>query len=96
MVQREATDKDRGFMMNINILQLKDAHFKSKLHWWSCWVDAAVFNYEYTPFLLQMKISRINKKAFNAICITGKHVYRQATCKEIGDLVSMERGADGK
>jgi len=76
--------------MKIDILQVENAKFK-KWHWWSYWYDVAVFDFESTPFLLQMRIDRMNRKKFNAIRITGTFVYRQAKCTEIGDLIPMQK-----
>lgn len=77
-------------MMNVDVIQVKDAEFK-RFSWWSDWVDVAVFDCNSTPFLLQMSVNRFNKKRFNAIRMTGSIAYRQSTCYEIGDLVQMER-----
>lgn len=75
--------------MNVNVLQIEEAKFK-RYWWWSNWVDIAVFDFESTPFLLQMKVSRTNKKRFNATRMTGAFIYRQSTCQEIGDLTQMD------
>ena len=74
--------------MKVNVLQVEDAKFK-KWAWWSNWVDVAVFDYSYTPFLLQMRVNRFNKKEFNAMRMTGKYIYRQSSAREIGDLTQM-------
>jgi hypothetical protein len=77
--------------MKVDVLQVKDAEFKHKFCFWSNWVDVAVFDYESTPYLLQMRVNRFNKKMFNAMRITGKYMYRQATCSQIGDLTQMKK-----
>lgn len=74
--------------MKVDVLTIDDVTFKW-WQWWSNWVDVAVFDYFSTPFLLQMRVSRTNEKMFNAKRITGKYIYRQSTCLEIGDLVQM-------
>lgn len=75
-------------MSKVDVFTVDDVEFK-RFRWWSNWVDVAVFSYDATPYLLQMKISRSNKKQFNAIRITGTYVYRQATTEQIGDLTPM-------
>lgn len=77
--------------MKVDVLQLENAKFKSKFSWWSLWVDVAVFDYNCTPYLLQMRVSRLNRKNFNSIRITGTYVYRQSTSLSIGDLTSMSK-----
>lgn len=77
--------------MKINVLTIDDVRFGA-LRWWSAWIDVCVFDYNCTPYLLQMRISRTNKKAFRCVRITGSIVYRQATCGAIGDLTQMPRG----
>jgi hypothetical protein len=74
--------------MKVDVITVDQATFK-RWKWWSNWVDVAVFDYNCAPYLLQMRVSRLNKKDFNAMRITGSFVYRQATCREIGDLVQM-------
>lgn len=77
--------------MKVNVIQLQDATFR-KWRWWSNWIDVAVFDYEYRPYLLQMRVSRANGKQFNAICMAG-FIYRQASSSTIGDLTQMKTGA---
>jgi hypothetical protein len=76
--------------MKVNVLQVEDAKFK-KFCWWSNWIDVAVYDYSSTPYLLQMKVNRFNKKSFKSTRMAGSIVYRQTTCREIGDLTSMSR-----
>ncbi len=73
--------------MKIDVIQAKDAKFK-RFSYWSDWIDIAVFQYDYTPFLLQMRVNRFNKKKFKSIRISGL-VYRQFTPSDIGDLTQM-------
>ena len=75
--------------MKVDVVQAADAHFK-KWRWWSNWIDVAVFDYNSTPFLLQMSVSRTNSKRFNAIRMSGGIMYRQVTSREIGNLTQME------
>jgi len=75
--------------MKVDVLQVEQAKFHSKWHFWSNWVDVAVYDYNSTPFLLQMSVSRFNRKRFRSYRITGRLWYRQARCSEIGDLTAM-------
>ena len=72
--------------MKINVLQVEDAVFPS-FNYWSNWVDICVYDYEFTPFLLQMSINRFNKKKFRSVRMTGTFARRQASCATIGDLM---------
>ena len=74
-------------ILKVNVLQIDNAIFK-KWSWWSNWIDVAVFDYRSTPFLLQMRVDRFNRKSFNAIRMTG--TFAQSTCREIGDLTPMQ------
>jgi hypothetical protein len=74
--------------MKVDVLTIADVKFKW-WQWWSNWIDVAIFDYSCTPFLLQMRISRTNQKMFNTQRITGKYIYRQSSCHEIGDLTQM-------
>ena len=76
--------------MKVNVLQVDDVSFRSRWSFWSKWVDVAVYDYGYTPYLLQMRVNRINRKKFKSTRITGL-VYRQATAAQIGDLTQMHR-----
>jgi len=75
--------------MKVKVLQVKNAKFKYRFSWKSYWVDVAIFDYNCTPFLLQMRVNRLNGKSFKSTRITGKK-YLQSTCREIGDLTPME------
>jgi hypothetical protein len=75
--------------MKVEVLQVEQAKF-SKYRWWSNWVDIAVYDYECTPFLLQMSVNKFNKKRFRSVRMTGTFKYRQASCSAIGDLLPMK------
>ena len=75
--------------MKVDVLTVADVEF-GRLQWWSNWIDVAVFDYNCRPFLLQMRINRINGKQFKAICITGPW-YKQATACAISDLTQMTK-----
>lgn len=78
--------------MKVNVLQVQDATFR-RFRRWSMWVDVAVYDYECTPYLLQMQVNRSNKKRFRSVRITGSIIYRQANSQVIGDLTAMSREA---
>lgn len=75
--------------MKVDVIQVDEASF-CRFSWWSKWIDVAVYDFNCTPFLIQMKVSRFNKKKFRSERITGR-VYRQASCSQIGDLTQMKR-----
>jgi hypothetical protein len=76
--------------MKVDVIQINEAHFKSRWNWWSNWIDVAVFDYQSRPWLIQMRVSRTNEKSFKSLPITGRF-YRQATCGSVGDLTQMRR-----
>ena len=75
--------------MKVNVLQVEQAKFHGFLHFWSNWVDVAVYDYASRPYLLQMSVNRFNRKRFRSTRMTGQFMYRQSTCREIGDLMPM-------
>jgi hypothetical protein len=79
-----------GDEMKVNVLQMTEVKFK-RWRWWSDWIDIAVFNYNVVPWLVQMKISRTNRKAFRVTSMIGLNTIRSATCSDIGDLTQMEK-----
>lgn len=74
--------------MKVNIFQITDASFV-KFSWWSNWIDVSVFDFSFEPYLVQMSVSRRNKKKFRCINITGNRCH-QTRVSEIGDLTQME------
>ena len=77
----------------INVTTCDDVEF-GKFRWWSNWIDVAVYNFECTPFLLQMSVSRTNSKKFKSTRMTGSIVYRQASTCTIGDLTQLRKVND--
>jgi hypothetical protein len=75
--------------VKVDVLQVQDAKFNSGFSWWSDWVDVCIYDFESTPFLLQMSVSRTNKKKFRNARISGTFAYRQVRSSAIGDLVQM-------
>ncbi len=77
--------------MKVDVIQVEQAKFQHRFRWWSNWIDVALFDYNSTPFLLQMSVSRTNGKRFNCKRITGSIAYRQCDAAQIGDLTPMRR-----
>ena len=74
--------------MKVNILTDVDIDIK-RFHWWSKWIDVAIYDYSCEPFLIQMKVSKSNKKKFRSVKINGFR-YRQVNSAVIGDLTQMQ------
>ncbi len=74
--------------MKVNVITVEDVKI-GRWSWFSKWIDVAVFDYEYRPFLLQMRISRTNAKSFRTVSMTGL-LSRQVYVKDIGDLTQMK------
>lgn len=75
--------------MKVDVLTVADVSIK-RWHWWSNWIDIAVFDYQSRPYLIQMRVSRTNAKQFQSISMVGPW-YKQATTREIGDLTQMKK-----
>jgi len=81
-----ALNKER-VNMKVDVIQVEDVKFRALLSWWSNWIDISVFNHGTEPYLIQMSVSRTNKKKFRSVKISGKpYQLRQVTCQEVGDL----------
>ncbi len=74
--------------MKVNVIQAKELTF-TRWQLWSDWIDVCVFECGYDVFLLQMKVSRRNKKKFRTVDIAN----RSCTASEVGDLTQMTREA---
>jgi hypothetical protein len=74
--------------MKVNVITVEDVKI-GRWSWFSKWIDVAVFDYQYRPFLLQMRISRANAKSFRVVSMTGWFC-REACAKDIGDLTQMK------
>lgn len=78
----------------LDIVQAKEIEFRPYF-WWSDWIDVLVFDQENSPFLLQMKVSRFNKKKFKTISIMGAaHLltnYKRLNHKDIESLSPLTR-----
>ncbi len=78
--------------MKVDVLQVKDVGI-SRWRWWSNWIDIAIYDYECRPWLMQMRVSRTNRKQFKSVCISGKS-YKQVQLLMVGDLTQMSREAE--
>ena len=74
-------------MKQVSVLTIEDVEIK-RWRWYSNWIDIAVFDYQSRPWLVQMRVSRMNGKQFRSISITGIW-YKQTTAAQIGDLVQL-------
>lgn len=72
--------------MKVDVLQVEQATFHSRFHFWSNWVDVAVYDYV-KCYLLQMSVSRFNKKKFRSVTIPNHDV----KSGQIGDLTNMSQ-----
>lgn len=61
--------------MKIDVLTVNDVDF-GQFRLWSNWVDVAVFDYFGSGYLLQMKVSRWNRKRFH--CVPLKSFFAEA------------------
>lgn len=75
--------------MKVDVITVSDVAFRP-WRWWSNWVDIAVFDFDYCPWLIQMRVGRNNVKRFRSVRLTG-FWYRQATIREVGSLVQMKK-----
>lgn len=60
--------------MKVNVLTDLDVTFK-KYFWWSKWVDIAVFDANKNAYLIQMSVSRLNKKKFRSVSISSDSLF---------------------
>lgn len=76
--------------MKVDVAEVSQAVFR-RLSWWSNWIDIAIFNHSTEPYLIQMSVSRRNKKKFRSVKISGKAwQLRQVTAQSIGSLTQMK------
>ena len=59
--------------MKVDVLTINECRLKW-WQWWSNWIDIAVFDYSFQPYLLQMRVSRSNAKKFRLVCCVGWRV----------------------
>ncbi|AGG58091.1 hypothetical protein VPAG_00055 [Vibrio phage douglas 12A4] len=77
--------------MKVNVLTDIDVTFKKYL-WWSKWVDIAVYEYNHTAYLIQMSVSRMNKKKFRSVSIANDRLFstRNVKIAAVGDLTQSK------
>ena len=75
--------------MKVEVLTVKDVEIK-KWHWWSNWIDIAVFQHGYSGYLLQMRIGRSNVKKFRVARMAGMDA--ECCMHDAGDLTHMKKG----
>lgn len=76
-------------MAKVRVFSADQAKFLP-YRWWSCWIDVAVYTHDKNVYLLQMSISKTNRKRFVSTNITGNRNYWPSGVDAIGDLVQME------
>ena len=77
--------------MSIKILQIEDAQF-GRWAWWSNWIDFAAIDHEGEPYLVQMSMSRRNKKRFRCVKASGNRWnFRMASWEELMRYHSSEK-----
>lgn len=76
-------------MSKVNVITVEQAAFP-RFAWWSNWIDIAVFNFGGEGYLLQMHVSRRNKKQFRAAPFQSRISAVYATTDQAGDLTQME------
>ena len=81
--------------MKVDVIEVSQAVF-GRFSWWSNWIDVAVFNHSTEPYLIQMSVSRKNKKKFRSVKISGKQwQLRQVDVFNVGDLNQMTGKENG-
>ena len=81
--------------MKVDVIEVSKAVF-GRFSWWSNWIDVAVFNHGTEPYLIQMQVSRKNKKRFRSVKISGKQwQLRQVRADQVGDLTQMKGLGNG-
>lgn len=78
--------------MKVDVIQIEQATFK-KFAWWSNWIDISIIDAEHNCYLLQMKLSRTNKKKFKLIGISkpmAPFSFIWFGTNQVGDLTQMK------
>lgn len=76
--------------MKVPVLEVDDITF-GRYSWWSSWFDIAVFDYAHNGYLLQMQVSRRNKKRFRCVGFKGLVGVAQPTTHQVVDLLPMSK-----
>jgi len=76
-------------MPKVTVMSADQAKFRP-FRWWSNWVDVAVYTHDRKMYLLQMSISKTNRKRFVSTDVTGNNNYYPRSIMDVGDLIQME------
>jgi hypothetical protein len=71
--------------MKVNVLQNTDIQF-DRFRWWSSWIDICIYDHGCDCWLVQMRISRRNRKQFKVTRIA-----KYTNSFEVSDLTQMTR-----
>jgi len=74
--------------MKVEVLTKDDVPIR-KYRWWSDWIDISIFDSGYTGYLLQMQISRTNKKKFKCVKMSSFIGLITPETNQVGELTSM-------
>ena len=81
--------------MKVDVIEVSQAVF-GRFSWWSNWVDVAVFGYGGDSYLIQMKVSRKNKKKFRNTKLSGRfYQLAEVSLKDVGNLTQMKEPENG-
>ena len=76
--------------MKVDVVQVKDAEFRYKWSYWSMWIDVCVYKFGYDGYLLQMSVSRTNRKKFRSAPYSASP-FKSVDAGHVGDLTQMKR-----
>lgn len=80
--------------MKVNVLQPDQATFR-RWHLWSNWIDIAIFDFASGSWLVQMSMTRSNRKRFRCVSTTGVS-FADTRTGIIGDLMPMCKALEGE
>lgn len=78
--------------MKVEVLTDKEAEF-GRFCWWSKWIDVAIYSFGSEPWLIQMSVSRRNRKKFRSVAIVGSR-YCDCDVESVGDLTQMSKAVE--
>lgn len=79
--------------MKVNTTNIEGATFK-RFRYWSDWIDISIFTYAGNAYLIQMSVSRSNKKRFRSVSVTGRFTHIIVNHQGVGDLTSMSAAGE--
>jgi hypothetical protein len=79
--------------MKVDVITVEQATFK-KWQWWSNWIDVCIFDHDLESFLLQMKVSRTNRKKFAGRPMRPNMFSAYCGTNQVGDLTQMGKGGE--